>query len=143
MKQKLKLYGTLGPADNTREILQEMLRLGMTGIRLNLSHSNLEHCEEWIHHLHSAAQATHIIPDLLIDLQGPEVRIGVLDSPLTLEKGECIPLTASSLPEKKFRFRPKFSNTFLSGRSSDWTMETLCCEQSRLIRTTSVPSPGC
>ena len=41
MKRKLELYGTLGPADHSGEILHEMFQAGMTGLRLNLSHTNL------------------------------------------------------------------------------------------------------
>ena len=34
----VKIYGTLGPACEKTEILEEMFSLGMTGARLNLSH---------------------------------------------------------------------------------------------------------
>lgn len=73
-----------------------MLHLGMTGIRLNLSHSKLEDCAEWLHNLRTASEAIRIVPDLLLDLQGPEVRIGVLDAPLVLENGDSVLFTAGS-----------------------------------------------
>ena len=38
----IRIYGTLGPACDDPKILEEMLRQGMTGIRLNLSHISLE-----------------------------------------------------------------------------------------------------
>lgn len=87
MKRKLELYGTLGPADHSGEILHEMFQAGMTGLRLNLSHTNLRECEPWLHTLHAVAEKRHIVPDLLIDLQGPEVRIGALTEPLLLLAG--------------------------------------------------------
>ena len=37
-----RIYGTLGPACEKAETLEQMLRLGMTGLRLNLSHVSLE-----------------------------------------------------------------------------------------------------
>lgn len=84
MKKTLELYGTLGPADHSTEILNAMFQAGMTGLRLNLSHTNLEDCEPWLHNLYTVAEKRHIVPDLLVDLQGPEVRIGILKDALFL-----------------------------------------------------------
>lgn len=53
---------------------------GMTGMRLNLSHSNLDDCEDWLQQYHEVSERMHIIPELLVDLQGPELRIGTLDT---------------------------------------------------------------
>ena len=93
MKNKLELYGTLGPADCSKAILKEMFRAGMTGIRLNLSHTNLRDCESWLQNLYEVSEELHIVPDLLVDLQGPELRIGMLKEPLLLEEGSFVRLT--------------------------------------------------
>ena len=90
MNRKLELYGTLGPANHSEEILHKMFQAGMTGIRLNLSHTSLKDCESWLVNLHSAAEKRHIVPDLLIDLQGPEVRIGALAHPFSIETGDTV-----------------------------------------------------
>ena len=47
MKHSLHLYGTLGPACASKEKIQAMFLAGMTGMRLNLSHSNLDDCEDF------------------------------------------------------------------------------------------------
>lgn len=96
MKNKLELYGTLGPADCSKDILKEMLRSGMTGIRINLSHTNLRDCESWLQNLYEVSEELHMIPDLLADLQGPELRIGILSEPLQLETGSTVKLIDSS-----------------------------------------------
>ncbi len=90
MKNKLELYGTLGPADYEKEILHAMFQAGMTGLRLNLSHTNLSDCKEWLSNLYTVSEELHIVPDLLIDLQGPELRIGILEHSLLLEAGDLI-----------------------------------------------------
>lgn len=90
MKNKLELYGTLGPSDCSKEILKEMFHVGMTGIRLNLSHSSLKECESWLNNLYEASEELHIVPDLLVDLQGPELRIGVLPEPVELKKDSLV-----------------------------------------------------
>lgn len=101
MKTQIELYGTLGPADYTKETLRQLFQAGMTGIRLNLSHVNLEDCETWLQNLFQVAKERHIVPDLLVDLQGPELRIDTLSEPITLAEGDCFPLLETiPLPEE-------------------------------------------
>ena len=83
-------FGTLGPACADRATLKAMFDAGMTGVRLNLSHSNLNDCEEWIEALHEAGRERLVKPKLLIDLQGPELRCGVLKNALSLVEGETV-----------------------------------------------------
>ena len=92
MKRSLKIYGTLGPACADKDILMEMFRAGMTGIRLNLSHCSLPEREDWLNQLYQACDTLHIIPDFLVDFQGPELRIGKLMESLTLQEGEEVRL---------------------------------------------------
>jgi pyruvate kinase len=80
----VKIYGTLGPACNDEKILKEMFNAGMNGVRLNLSHSMLEDNESLIYIVKSAARQCGITPEILVDLQGPELRIGTLDSDIDL-----------------------------------------------------------
>ena len=74
----MKYYGTLGPACETADILEKMIQTGMTGIRLNLSHKSLRESKVWIHEYFKAAEKVKIRPDFMIDLMGPELRIGEL-----------------------------------------------------------------
>lgn len=100
----LQIYGTLGPACSDTETLARLFAAGMTGVRLNLSHVGLSGAAEQIEHLHAAARSCGVTPQLLIDMQGPELRVGVLPAPLTLRDGSQvrlggdIPLPAAVLP---------------------------------------------
>ena len=47
-----KIYGTLGPACADEALLEQMLRLGLTGFRLNLSHGSLPQAAGEIEALH-------------------------------------------------------------------------------------------
>ena len=73
----MEFYGTIGPACAQLETLQRMVEAGMTGIRMNLSHGPLSAHKDWLDIIHAVG-----IPQLLIDLQGPELRIGTLPQPL-------------------------------------------------------------
>ena len=50
-----KIYGTLGPACDRVETLEAMLGLGMTGLRLNLSHMSLADAEPMLAALRTAS----------------------------------------------------------------------------------------
>lgn len=95
---KTEIYGTLGPACAKAEILGKMLSLGMTGIRLNLSHMSLKEAEPMLSELHTAMDRSGMACKLLIDMQGPELRIGALKAPLQLEEGTRLHLSALFLP---------------------------------------------
>ena len=88
--KKVKIYGTLGPACADVKTLEAMFREGMDGVRLNLSHTTLEASAALVEALHRAGRACGVTPELLIDLQGPELRIGNLPAPLFLRAGERI-----------------------------------------------------
>ena len=91
-RRELRFYGTFGPSCQTEEILMQLLQTGMTGIRLNLSHTGLEACGKWIENYQNAQKAAGIKADLLIDLQGPELRLGVMKQSLEVRAGEQVVL---------------------------------------------------
>ena len=86
---KTQIYGTFGPSCKSREVLKEMIKAGMTGMRLNLSHTTLEKSKEYIENYRLAAKQQKVIPQILIDMQGPELRVGDMDE-ITLNQGEEI-----------------------------------------------------
>ena len=57
---KVKIYGTIGPACRDGEILRQMFREGMDGVRLNLSHTSLEEASALIESLHKAASESGV-----------------------------------------------------------------------------------
>lgn len=92
-------YGTLGPACAEEEILTEMFRAGMTGVRLNMSHGNLEENGHWLRLLANAANKCGIErPQILIDLCGPELRLGRLQKELCLIEGEQVEFGKERIP---------------------------------------------
>ena len=89
----MDFYGTIGPACADVKLLQQMVEAGMTGIRMNLSHGPLAAHEDWLALLRKAG-----VKKLLIDLQGPELRIGRLPQPLSLTAGQTVRLGAQGIP---------------------------------------------
>ena len=62
----------------------------MTGVRLNLSHGMLKTAEPRLQHLWDAERITGISASLLVDLQGPELRIGDLPAPVVLAHNQIV-----------------------------------------------------
>ena len=87
--RKIQIYGTFGPACKSQEILKNMIQNGMTGMRLNLSHTTLEKSKEYIDNYRLAAADQGIVPQILIDMQGPELRIGDMEE-VSLKKDNKI-----------------------------------------------------
>ena len=92
MTKKLEIYGTLGPACACVDTLRQMFAEGITGMRLNLSHTTLTGSEELIGSFHDAAASEGVSPSLLIDMQGPELRVGRFPSPIKLERDALVRL---------------------------------------------------
>ncbi len=93
----LTLFGTLGPACAQRETLRAMMAAGMDGVRLNLSHTTLQQSSPWLEELQAASALEGVKPLLLVDLQGPELRIGSLKQPLKLVDGSRVVLGKDGL----------------------------------------------
>ena len=94
----MEYHGSFGPACGDMETLSAMLEAGMTDIRLNLSHGLLRDKAEWIENLRRAEVRTGLRARLLIDLQGPEIRIGDLPGALELRDGETVRLGKGGVP---------------------------------------------
>lgn len=92
----VKIYGTLGPACQDEKILTEMFALGMTGMRLNLSHVTLAESGELIGKMKWAAESCGVKPQLLIDLLGPELRTGAVAEPILLKNEEIVEICAAA-----------------------------------------------
>ena len=88
--RRTKIVATLGPAWDSRERMAALLDAGVDVVRINASHGTPEIRLGWIRDLKAvitergpAARATAI----LVDLQGPRIRVGKLAQPLLLERG--------------------------------------------------------
>lgn len=90
----MRYYATLGPSCCDTAALASLLRRGVTGFRLNLSHTPLAARTDWIAALHEAERKTGLRAQLMIDLRGPEVRIGDMPAPLPLAEGAAVTLGA-------------------------------------------------
>lgn len=95
-----KIVCTIGPASRDERTLSELCWAGMDVARLNLSHSDGREVKEVAARVRRCASETGTTVAILLDLQGPKIRLGDLDQPLRLKTGDEVILApeASALP---------------------------------------------
>src|SRR5512136_1779831 len=94
---KTKIICTIGPASESLEVLEKMIRAGMDIARLNFSHGDYDRHRQVISNIRSAAKAAGRRVAILGDLPGPKIRIGKLErEPADLNAGDEFTLTTES-----------------------------------------------
>jgi pyruvate kinase len=88
--RRTKIVATIGPACSTPEKLLELVRAGVDGARLNLSHGTHDQHREWARMVRETERELGRSIALIADLQGPKLRIGDLEEPISLRRGEAI-----------------------------------------------------
>lgn len=122
MTRKAKIVATVGPASQTEEILEKLIRAGMNVARMNFSHGTHEQHADRIALIRKVSEEMGVSVGILQDLQGPKIRVGALDEPIQLTEGETIVLyvTGTKPPETDNKHIPvDFRQLFDSVRSSD------------------------
>src|ERR1044071_9646348 len=90
MPRRTKIVATIGPASASQEQLVELARAGMDGARLNLSHGTHDEHRDRARLIRATEAEIGRPIALIADLQGPKLRIGELDGPVTLARGEDV-----------------------------------------------------
>ncbi len=96
MPRKTKIIATIGPASNNRPMLEKLVEAGMNVARLNFSHGNYETHGEVIRTIRSIARTMNRPVGILLDLQGPKIRVGKLEDgqPVRLKRNATFSITS-------------------------------------------------
>ena len=79
IKRKTKILATLGPATNTIKKIIALYEAGANAFRLNCSHLNEGDLKEYIRKIRRAEMILKEPLGILVDLQGPKIRIGEIN----------------------------------------------------------------
>ena len=85
---KTKIVATMGPAIENEDMIEALILEGVDVFRINASHGNNEQRKQYISTIRKVAEKLNNPVAILLDLQGPKIRVGEFDSPLILEKGQ-------------------------------------------------------
>jgi pyruvate kinase len=93
--KKTKIVATLGPACSTREIIKDMIEAGVNVFRINFSHADYEGVKEKIGFIRGINEEFGYTTAILADLQGPKLRVGVMEDGVVVNDGDLINFTTA------------------------------------------------
>jgi pyruvate kinase len=94
MPNNTKIVATLGPATDPPGVLKEMIAAGANVFRLNASHGDQAGHQARIAGVRAAAKDAGVHAGILLDLQGPKIRLGRFENgSCTLEQGATFTIT--------------------------------------------------
>jgi pyruvate kinase len=95
---KTKIVATIGPASESPQMLERLIRAGMNIARLNFSHGDFTGHAGRIARIRAAEQATGLRVAIMADLPGPKMRLGVIEpEPIQLCPGDPFTLTSDDI----------------------------------------------
>jgi len=93
-ERRTKIVATIGPSSETPERLRALVAAGMNAARLNFSHGKHEDHAEVVRRIREVESDSGHPVALIADLQGPKLRIGELEEPVVLTRGDKIVVCA-------------------------------------------------
>ncbi len=87
-----KIIATLGPATQSPEKLEELIRGGVDVMRLNMAHGSVEWVAKIVSDIRAASDAAGRSVAVMMDVKGPEIRTGAVAEPIALEAGQLLQL---------------------------------------------------
>lgn len=109
--RKAKIIATLGPASNTVEMITSLINAGMDVARINMSHGTYEAHAKVIENIRISAKKCKKNVGILLDLQGPKIRVDKLPQPLTLQKDEIWVIGSSKIKDQYSQYADCFIPT--------------------------------
>ncbi len=85
-----KIVATLGPSSNTKEIIHSLFNAGVTMFRMNSSHGDIEFHKKNLDIIREIEREENTLIPVLLDLQGPKIRVGQLKEPIEIKKGQVL-----------------------------------------------------
>jgi len=99
MSRRAKIVCTLGPASSSPDQVSALVAAGLDVARLNMSHGSHDTHLAAYHAARAACDASGRSVGVLVDLQGPKIRLGRFASgPVTLVAGQEFTITGEEVP---------------------------------------------
>jgi pyruvate kinase len=111
MTRRAKIVATVGPSSNTVEMLVKLINAGMNVARVNMSHGTHEGHAKTIENIREASRQTGWEVAVLLDLQGPKIRVDKLPEPIELNDGETWVIGPSDVASEYPQYADKFIPT--------------------------------
>ncbi|MGL5113152.1 MAG: pyruvate kinase [Flavobacterium sp.] len=93
--KKTKIVATLGPACSTKEIIKDMIEAGVNVFRVNFSHADYTDVKNKVNIIRGINEEFGYTTAILGDLQGPKLRVGVMEDGVFVNDGDLITFTTA------------------------------------------------
>lgn len=93
--RRAKIVATIGPASDSEQMLESLIKAGLNVARLNFSHGTHEQHALRVATIRKVSKKLGVPVGILQDLQGPKIRVSKLTVPLQLSSGEQVCLYAT------------------------------------------------
>ena len=97
--RRIKIVATLGPASSDRATMEKLFAAGVDVFRINMSHTPHDRMREMIASIRAIEKANERPVGVLVDLQGPKLRLGSFaGGSATVAKGATFTLDSDNVP---------------------------------------------
>jgi pyruvate kinase len=94
--KRTKILATLGPKTFSQEMVNKLSAAGVNGFRLNFSHGDHPEKDDQISWIRKSTEVTGKHVAIVQDLQGPKIRLGMLNENVVVKKGDILTLDFAS-----------------------------------------------
>lgn len=88
--KRTKIVATIGPAVDNEQAICELIKAGANVFRLNTSHGTMEDHRAKFKMIRKASDKLNTYSAIMVDLQGPKIRVGNLKSEIELKNGQKV-----------------------------------------------------
>ena len=109
--RKTKIVCTIGPASESEEMLEKLIKAGMNVARLNFSHGDHAEHKARIDRIREVSQKLGKTVAILLDTKGPEIRThNMKDGAIELEKGTEVIVSMTEVEGTPEKFSVTYDN---------------------------------
>src|SRR5574344_548184 len=94
-----KIVATLGPAVSSLEKIRDLYNAGVTMFRINSSHGDAAFHGKNLSYIREVEKEQKTLIPVMLDLQGPKIRVGELENSIELKKGDTLKFQHASKME--------------------------------------------
>ena len=95
-RKKTKIVATLGPACSDASVIEQMMLQGVDVFRINFSHADYSDVQERIQTIRELNAKLNYHTSILADLQGPKLRVGVMEEGTFVNPGDQVTFSTES-----------------------------------------------
>ena len=96
---KTKIIATLGPSSTSKTKIKSLIQAGVNVFRVNFSHAIHSEIKQTVKDIRDVSSLLNRHISILGDLQGPKIRLGIVEERVVIKKGDIISITTKIIEQ--------------------------------------------